>query len=95
MDEYISREMEKQRETALTRLSLIMRTNYIDDFATVLAYGFFEGLPSAINIASECGLYEIDFCAIMRYGEDYADLWNQEQDDKKGEYLSDCANDRP
>lgn len=77
------REMEDQRETALTRLSMIIRTNYIDDFAITLAYGFFEGLPSAVKLAGEADLYAIDFCAIMRYGNDYEEMWLMEQNLRK------------
>lgn len=68
MNEMIESEMHKVRDNALRKVSSIFahpKTFFIKDFASTLAYAWFDSHEPSENIASSLYLSKLDFLAIQ------------------------------
>ena len=64
INERIEKEMYNTKGHALRKLSSIV-AHFNDEFALILAYSWFDSLPSAEKIADELDLSKLDFLAIQ------------------------------
>lgn len=65
MMEHIEKEMHNTRDLALRKVSSVI-AHFTSDIALMLAYSWFDSLPSAERIANELDLGKLDFLAIQQ-----------------------------
>lgn len=65
LNDFIEKEMHNVRKFALGKLASVVAPSYIENFASVVAYSWFDSHPAAEKIANDLDLCKLDFLAIQ------------------------------